>query len=226
MKRRAKKVAILGSAGGWSRAPFDQAGWEIWGLNDQYRLLTDDHQRLRADRWFELHPNSVLTKRRRPLDHQAQLAAMKIPVYTLFPGNPWTVKHPRPYPYQRAVKIGRDYFACTFAYQIALALIEGFEEIRLYGTPLVSAREALVERPCVEWWIGLAEGRGVTVSADHDEPMGLMRQSFAYALHDQEERRAAAAFVAWHQVSCQQWLFTEAERILGRSSGYTPQVRP
>ena len=226
MKRRHTKVAILGSAGGWGRAPFDQAGWEIWGLNDQYRLLTDDHQRLRADRWFELHPNSVLTNRRRPPDHQACLAAMKIPVYTLFAGNPWQVKHPRLYPYQRAVQTGCDYFACTFAYQIALALLEGFTEIRLYGTPLVSAREALVERPCVEWWLGLAEGRKVKVVVDHDEPVGLMRQSFAYALHDQEERRATAAFVAWHQVSCQQWLFTEADRILGRSFGYTPQVRP
>ena len=214
------KVAILGTAAGWERAPFNKKDWEVWGLNDAYLRLTDDHGHLRADRWFEIHPNSALTQRRRPPDHQKRLADMTIPVYSLYAGNPWRVKQPKQLPLPTLVKTGRDYFACTVAYQIALALSEGVKELAIYGVALVGAREALVERPCVEWWLGLAEGRGVRVTIDHDEPIGLGRQAYAYGLQDQEERRAAAAFVQWHNLQGQSWLYTEAERILGRPSGY------
>ena len=219
-RRRTTKVAILGMASGHQRAPFYKHDWEVWGLNNGYLLWTDDNGKLPIHRWFELHPNSDLTRRRRPADHQERLAALTIPVYSFWPKNPWKVQHPRVYPLTKAVRVGRDYFACTFAYQIALALVEGFREIALYGTPLNGSREALIERPCVEWWLGLAEGRGVKVTVDHDQPIGLGRQRFQYGLQDQDERRAGYAFVNFQRVASQSWLLEESARILELPEAY------
>jgi hypothetical protein len=83
------------------------------------------------------------------------------------------------YPLGRARRI-RDFFTCTFAYQIALALMEGFEEIVLVGVDLAAGtqRERTVERACVEWWVGFAEGRGVKVT--YPKGMLLTMHPFHY----------------------------------------------
>jgi len=59
----------------------------------------------------------------------------------------------------------RDYFACTFAMQIAQAIDEGFEELHVYGLELLlgTKREATLESSCVTYWLGYAEGRGMRV---------------------------------------------------------------
>ena len=207
--KKCHNVAIIGSGAGWSRAPGGRL-WERWSCNNLYCL----DEQLDATRWFEMHPCSAVTLRRRPARHMESLRAMTIPVYSLTPDNPWHVRYPRVYPLAKAIRCGRDYFACTVAYQIALALVEGFTTIGLYGTPLTSAREALVERPCVEWWCGLASGRGVSVIIDHDSPIGLGRQQFRYGYEDQDERQAAEAFVIVHRAESASWLCDASLRVL------------
>lgn len=203
------KVALVGSASGWAQALELDPTWEVWGLNDQY--LLGPQVVARATRWFELHGDTPLTRARRPADHWDRLAAFTIPIYTLFtlPG----VVTARVYPLADAAGI-RDYFACTFAYQIALALLEGVTDLHLYGTPLTGAREALVERPCVEWWCGYAEGHGVSVQIHHAEPWGLGRQQYRYAAEDQLERRLAYSATLAHQASADFWLPREQDRLI------------
>ena len=75
--------------------------------------------------------------------------------------------HPRirtavPYPLNRVVEcIGRDYLTSTPAYALALAITEGVDEIKLYGVHDATEREYIEQRPCLEWLLGLAEGRGI-----------------------------------------------------------------
>jgi hypothetical protein len=57
-----------------------------------------------------------------------------------------------------------DYFTSTVAYAIALAVHQGFDEINLYGVPLEHHTEYAHQRPCVEFWIGVAKGRGILVN--------------------------------------------------------------
>lgn len=202
------KVALIGSASGWQAALDLDDSWEIWCLNNQYNLsaeLTD-----RATRWFELHGDTPLTRARRSANHWETIAAMTIPVYTLYdlPG----VRTAVSFPIEEAAAI-KDYFSCTFAYQIALALMEGVTELRLYGTPLIDAREALVERPCVEWWLGYAEGRGVTCSVHHDYPYGLGKQPYRYAFNDQSERYLAYRYTYAHHESVNRWIWYEEMRL-------------
>jgi len=90
------------------------------------------------------------------------------------------------YPLKAIMALGyREYFSCTFAYQIALAIYEGYTEIGLYGIELFngSPRERLLERACVEYWIGVAQGRGITIN----EFSGLAKQHYLYGYHYDQE---------------------------------------
>src|SRR3990167_8760429 len=199
------KVALLGTAPGYARAPYGDPTWEIWGLNDAYDLFGP------CTRWFELHGDTPLTRARRSLHHFDRIAALEMPVYYLHgePPTPTAIKLDT----DALARVGRDYFACTTSYQIALALQEGATDIALYGLPFAANREVVVERPCVAYWLGVAEGRGVRVSVEHDEPVGLLRHPYRYAEADIEERQAsydAAYRLFW---SLARWIPTEASRL-------------
>ena len=57
----------------------------------------------------------------------------------------------------------RDWYNSSPAYMIALALYKGATEIGLYGIDVLDDSEFTIERPCLEYLIGLAVGRGVNV---------------------------------------------------------------
>ena len=155
---RRYKVAIVGTGPDRLSAPFDDSEWECWALNEIRQPAFTRH--------WELHPRRVQSAH----DLRA-LAAIRQPCYVLDPAEwgPGEVPSPARYPLARVQEAGmRRYFSCTFAYQVALAVLEGFEELGLWGVQLHlgSPRERLVERRCVDYWLGYAEGRGLRVSQD------------------------------------------------------------
>lgn len=139
----------------------DDPEWEIWGMNDgnHHPAMYDAEGRLRADRWFELHEMHA----QGPSDWD-WLARCPVPVYIppqVYPDPriPQAVRLPieRLEAYHPQIQ---PFWACTFSYMIALAMLEGFEAIGLFGFEFGSAREWVVERPNVLWWAGFASGRG------------------------------------------------------------------
>jgi hypothetical protein len=58
----------------------------------------------------------------------------------------------------------RKYFTSSFAYMMALAVHEKFDVIELYGIDMENNTEYGYQRPCGEFWIGLALGRGIKVT--------------------------------------------------------------
>ena len=171
------KVAIIGAGDYRKYAPWDDAEWEFWGINEIFQK--------RATRWFELHPMAVQNAR-----ELAWLADCPAPCYVLdLEDCVGRVKHAVEYPFERMLEIGRRYFTCTFAFQIALAIAEGFEEIGLWGVDLDlgTPRERLVEKPGVEYWLGLAEGKGITVTL----PTGatLLNRPWVYGYAYEDEKR-------------------------------------
>ena len=138
--------------------PWKDDTFEIWGINNFWNAMRDPEDRLRADRWFEIHPPT--TDIQNEYDMQ-WLRECPVPIYTTepFPDNPNAVV----FPVDRLAKKFTDYFSCTFAYQIALIIDEGFEELAIHGLELAhgTQREATVERACVNWWLGMAQGLGI-----------------------------------------------------------------
>lgn len=153
-----KKVAIIGSQREYVPEPMlNSDEWEVWGCNSLWRHARDSRDRFRADRWFELHPLSVQTE-----DELRRMRECPIPIYVLeWTGQEQAMRAAVRYPIEQVMRLWPiGYFTCTFAYEIALALLEGFEEIGLFGCELSygSPRERTFERACVEFWIGLAAG--------------------------------------------------------------------
>ena len=122
------------------------------------------------------------------------LRSCPVPIYTTepFPANPNAVV----FPVDALAAQYRDYFTCTFAYQIALALSEGFKEIAVHGLELAigTQREATVERACVDWWLGFAQGKGVTVTIPDGD---LVARHFAgrYGFDYWHEANSVAEYV-------------------------------
>jgi len=76
---------------------------------------------------------------------------------------------------------GRRYFRSSFDYMMAMAIMEGYEEIGIYGFEMASNTEWGHQRPSAEYWIGRAEGMGIKIR----EPRGwnLLRGSL-YGFED------------------------------------------
>lgn len=173
------KVAIIGCGVSRDLAPWGDPSWCFWALNEIYQP--------RLDRHFELHPQDAQSD-----EDLRWLAKCQTPCYVLDPGE-WhgAVPYPVRYPLERVLDVtrGRRYFTCTFAYQVALAVADGVREIGLWGLDLAQGtlRERLVELPCVEYWVGLAEGCGVTVIVP--ETTALVRSPLLYGYDYRAEIR-------------------------------------
>jgi hypothetical protein len=175
---RRERVAIVGFADSCRElAPFDDARWEIWGLNQLARFIP------RAERWFEIHHRTMFEADvARGTDYLGWLRAGVVPTYMLdvLPEFPASVR----YPIERVrAYFGREYLTSTPAYMVALAILEGFSHIGVYGIDLIIGREYAWEKPCLEYWLGQAEARGIVLDIPYPES-ALLKQGVRYGLPD------------------------------------------
>ena len=66
---------------------------------------------------------------------------------------------------------GEPYLSSSIAYELALAIYEGFEEIHLYGVDLNTESEYAWQKPGVEYLLGVAVGRGIKVVLPDNCPL-------------------------------------------------------
>jgi len=151
---RRTKVAVLGFTQSFNLAPFQDPEWEIWGLNELYMFIP------RWDRWFELHKRSVYeADKKRTSEHVAKLQGMTCPVYM---HQHWDDIGPSvPLPKEFIEAAAGSYMTSSIAWMIGLAIAEGFEEIQVYGVDIAQDTEWSGQRPCCEYLLGLAQGRGI-----------------------------------------------------------------
>ena len=133
-------------------------GVELWGMNASHTFMR------RFDRWFQLHPESWKGGHYgRTASHLQFLQGCGVPVYMSVPDV--SIPTAVAYPLEDVFKtIGRRFLTSSTAYALALAIHERVDEIKVYGVRLVSEPEYVRQRECVGWLIGLAEGRGITVT--------------------------------------------------------------
>lgn len=171
------RVAIIGGA---SREKFfleqeyDQASgtpWEIWGLN----AIRPAWQNLGWARMFNLHRFAHLNR-----DAHGYIYAdsdwakdhPEVPVYVI---DDWHGLLPNQRifplsPYPGLPRYGL-YHAGSFDMMVAFAIIEGAVEIVLHGIGLALdswQAEPISARACLEYWCGVAEGRGIKVRTTPD----------------------------------------------------------
>lgn len=181
MAPETKAVEILGFFQDRYEAPLNPDS-EVWGLNQLEHAWPE--LKYRWSRWFEMHALDYL-KGWKP-SYVDWLARQTKPIYMQahYPEIPSSVEFPR----QRVnVELGRrfgfshDYFTSSFSYMVALALLEGFNKIGLYGIGLIEDGECLYERAGLEYLVGLAQGSGAEVRFGKASPMLRIHYVYGYS---------------------------------------------
>jgi hypothetical protein len=165
-----KKLAIVGLARGKELAPKIGKHWDVWRCNPGFWTGEDEIESfVGTTLWFEIHTGRYLdgahgTKYRKLVEKL--FAVTKTPIYFL-KASEWKVKAKREFPRNKiAVGLPRgDYHAGSFDWMLAFAILEGYKHIELYGVDLgpTDTGEPISARPCLEYWCGVAAGKGVLV---------------------------------------------------------------
>lgn len=172
MAKQKTKVAIVGFSDSRKRAPFDEPEWEIWGLNQLYEKIP------RWDRWFELHKRQVNLDDEGP-DHIWKLAAFTCPIYMQkhYEDIPTSVE----YPLKQVIAAFGSYLTSSFSFMAALAIMEGFQEIGIYGVDTAD-EEWGSQRPSLEYFLGYARGKGIKITIPAES--SLLRAPFLYGYQE------------------------------------------
>ena len=157
----ARKIAIVGWAPTYAKAPWADPTWEKWILNDMYRVIPDGTY----SRIYEVHNAAEIARCEErgeiPPNHIATLSTKLAEIHAL---------HPQDYPDAVAIDHARmvanfgAYFTCTISYMVADCILEGVSEIGIWGVDLAVGSEYTYERPGVEYMLGIAKGRGIPVT--------------------------------------------------------------
>ncbi len=183
-----RKIAIIGWAG-TSRdlAPWADPTWEKWGLNTmaQHLPYAQNMQRL-----YQLHTNADVRKDQteEPAYWEWMTKNQSIPIYMHFPQPeiPMAVQ----YPTEEITKKYRNYFTNTVSWMIAHAIEEDVETIGVWGVDMANATEYAAQRPSCEYFLGIAEGKGIEVVLPVESD--LLRTTGQYGLTDDSELAKAA----------------------------------
>ena len=173
-QRKRKKVCIVGYAENSRHlAWYNDPECEIWGVNQLYRFIP------RADRWFQIHHDWHDSRKWADgADLAEWMRTAQCPVYMIEaqPNMPMTLPFPKEWVKQQ---LGiHEYFTSSIAMMLGLAIAEGFEEIGIYGIDLIVGREYAFEKPCAEFFLGIAHARGIKYHLP--ENSALLWQSHTY----------------------------------------------
>lgn len=162
---RARKIAMLGGA--WislKHAPWHDESWELWSHHSCRNACIRE-----PDVYFDMHPPELWrdpTKKFWDRKYLVWTAQNRVPIYMQdrYSDVPASMK----YPFARIItEFPRGYMTNTMAYMMALALTEGVTHIGVFGCNYSAGSEYGPQRGCAEYWLGIAEGRGVHVCIPH-----------------------------------------------------------
>lgn len=164
-----KKVAVCGFANSRLICPFGADGWEFWGLNDP-GTGPGMPARHAFTRWFQIHPPHYLAKHypkglKDLAEHWGTATGLRLYMdrhYDEYPDS-------EPYPkdgVESEFQFGK-FHASSFDWMMALAIYEGFEEINIFGCDFynfpITNGEPIAALGCMQYWMGVAVGRGIKV---------------------------------------------------------------
>jgi hypothetical protein len=151
-----KKLAIVGSGSNTrDAAPFNDPSFDIWVFNE----AGNSKWCKRWDAVFQMHEPEIYkghnTKDAKHWDWLQQKHGKPVYMQEIDPDVPDSVR----FPIEDALAVtDEDYFATTFAYMAALALLQGYEYVEIHGVEL-SHSEYKYQAECWRYWIGVLKGR-------------------------------------------------------------------
>ena len=182
---RLRKIAIIGTAGTYGFAPFHDPSWEIWAHSSALPICP------RVDRIFDLHPKHVWQgKKHWHKDYKTYLATCPVPIYMQehYKSVPQSIRYPR----ERILSEFRRYVTSQTGWMIALALTEGVTHLGFFGIHYSHKDERGWQLACAEYWVGLAEGRGVQIVIPPGSPLLHNPLLYGYESHDADGKNLMA----------------------------------
>lgn len=162
-----KKIAIVGGAESWEKAPFDDNSWEIWVIGNQVQ----QYKHKRIDLIFEIH-NDFSNRQK---GYSKWLSDLNHPMVV---GEKYGIsrKGMEVFDFNKAKNLMKgDYLTSTPAYMTAYAMYSrpDIEEIGYWGIDMaVDNQEYFYEQPVMQRWIGFCTAKGVKVTLPDGCPLG------------------------------------------------------
>lgn len=198
-ERTRKACAIVGTAGTWKLAPFNDPSVDILSLNDGYVLGMRQGHRDGLPRMsvhFDLHPIAQMSFHPantskvsasevpagaylRPEGHLQWLRSRNFPVFLNEVPAGWS-GHCQRFPREDIQKQFGNYITSTPVWMLLWALQQGYTEIGIYGIHLATEWEYLQQRPCMEHWMGVAAAMGVSIILPTKCPLLKAKHVYAY----------------------------------------------
>ena len=186
-KKPQRHIVILGGQAYQDKDPLPEKepGMEFWAQNalEQWIIPQKDYVSMVesdppvdnvamlaevVDRWYEIH-EPELTHELHP-KHLEWLGTSAIPVYAQYDPALWIESKIdiQDYPIEevQALTPHGNYLAGTFSYMVAHAILEGIDKISFHWMArqvVRSPKEPRDAQANLEYWLGVAEGRGIEV---------------------------------------------------------------
>jgi hypothetical protein len=166
-----KHIAVVGNAiSSIKQAPWKDRSVKIWGLSTMFKYYPQYASRV--DLWFEMHPLERAKGTR-----WWKWAVKNQPDVMMQSAVP-ELLHSATYPRAEIEwRFGR-YFTSSPAFMLALAIDDGAEKISIFGVDMMESTEFFCQRPCFEYLVGYARGRGIDVFIP--ETSALLKAGYTY----------------------------------------------
>lgn len=176
---RLRKVALIGGHPDTvDLAPYHDPSWEIWAHASVRNLCQ------RVDRYFDLHPREVFTDK----GHARYWLWLQRNTTPIYMQQRWAdIPGSARYPKERVLAEFRRYITNHIGWMVALALTEGVTHLAFYGVHYDSQSEYAEQRAGCEYWMGVAEGRGVQLVLPQSCPLlAQPKELYGYESHTPE----------------------------------------
>jgi hypothetical protein len=141
---------------------FTRTDCDIWGFNEALK----EEWFTRADAIFQLHDPVIFrsaTNRNDPNHYHWLQTQTECVVYMQDKYDDVPMSERYPLEDAMALSPGYTYFTSTVAYALALAILQGYKRIEIYGVEMETNTEYAHQRPGVAFWIGIAIAHGIEV---------------------------------------------------------------
>lgn len=162
------KICICGTGSGWNLLP-PNTNKTIYCLNDYVYM---EKYQIKPDLLFIMdvldEKPQVVTGIQDLGETIQRINKMKVPFIGPFKYE--EIPLSEAFPLEEVIKeFGEPYFTNTITYMIAYAMLKGAKEIDMYGVNQASSSEYFYEKAGVEYWLGIANGRGIKITINGEK---------------------------------------------------------